>query len=1048
MGTKHALRYRRLTLLLIAALPLLAATGPARAADVRRTYIVQLPEPPVAAYRGGIAGMRATASAPGRRLDLGSASARQYRGYLAARQAQTRAALPSSAVMHEYQVVFNGFAARLTDAEVRALKASGKAVRITPDQRQYPITNYTPAFLGLDQPGGLWDQLGGRDRAGEDIVVGVLDTGIWPENLSYADRVDGDGKPTFDGGGTLAYEAPPARWAGECQAGEGFAATHCNNKLIGARYFNAGFYASGSAMHWTEFRSPRDSLAGPAGMGGHGTHTSSTAAGNGGVPAVAAHGDLLGARSGIAPRARLAMYKVCWSFAPPTGGVGNTCYDSDSIAAIEAAVADGVDVLNYSISGGGSPLDPVEQAFRHAAAAGVFVAASAGNDGPVNAVAHISPWVATVAAAAHDRTHAAAITLGDGQAFTGAATNAAPLPAAALVRAVDAVAAGADPFLASQCFSREDAGAVQLDPGKLAGKIVVCQRGNNARTAKADAVKAAGGIGMILLDDGNGLAIDTYSVPTVHVSQADGAAIAAYAATGGATAALSASEMVPVTGPTLAEFSSRGPNMFDPGVMKPDMAAPGVDTLAGISPSLDAAGRDAVIAGGPAYSHSAFMSGTSMAAPHVAGLAALLRQRHPGWSPAAVKSALMTAARTVLPTALEGDQDGTLPWGQGAGLVVPAGAADPGMVYDIAPADFQKYLCGISGDAADCGLGTLKGHALNLPSISLPGVVGTQRVSRTVKNVGEQAAIYRASAALDGFDVTVSPATLQLAPGESATYAVELTRTDAPPGTWKMGELVWDDGTHKVRSPLQGRFNDGVEAPARLAATTPGGARKMAVQTGFDGTLSAVRGGMREYKRLPQTVAQAAPGSLETLEDVVSACAARGTGVRTVALGIPNKTVMARFEIANRDTAGGEDDDLDLVVMDQSNRVVGMSAHADSNESVTLTLPGMGVARVCVLGYRLKNGVSTNFTLSYATAIPNDTAGNVKLALPATVQQGGTSMVGIGWSGLATGKRYLGAVQLLNGESGSGSVTELDIDLRDVVPASPSAPRKRLASAK
>lgn len=1048
MAKNHVPRHR-LARLLLAVTSLLVAAHPAYADDGRRSYIVQLADQPLAAYSGNISGLRATKVAPGQRLDIASSAASQYRSYLGTRQAQAKALLPAAKVTHQYQVVFNGFAARLTDAEVRTLKASGKVLRITPDERNHVVTSYTPTFLGLDQPGGLWEQLGGRQHAGEDIIVGVIDTGAWPESLSYADRIDGSGRPTFDSGGALAYGAPPARWKGACQSGEGFTAADCNNKLIGARYFDEGFRASGLPSHWSEFRSPRDSLSGPAGLGGHGTHTSTTAAGNDMVPAVAGNGAPLGVRTGMAPRARLAVYKVCWSYQPGNSDPGNTCFSSDSVAAIEAAVADGVDVLNFSISGGETPVDPVEQAFRHAVEAGVFVAAAGGNDGPANQVNHTGPWLATVAAAAHDKTHSAALTLGDGKTYTGVSINAKPLPATALVRGADAAAPGASVEFASLCLTEADAGGVQLNPAKVAGKVVVCQRGNNARIAKAEAVRAAGGVGMIMLDDGNGPVIDLYSVPTVHMRQEDGAAIDAYAAAAGATAAMSASVLTDTYGPTLAEFSSRGPNRFDPGVLKPDMAAPGVDTLAGISPSLTAAQRAAVVAGtAPSYSQSGFMSGTSMATPHVAGLAALLKQRHPGWSPAAIKSALMTTTRSVLPTALGGDQDGTLPWGQGAGLVVPNGAADPGLVYDIAAADYLKYVCDITGDVSDCDKGALKGQALNLASISLPGVVGLQSVTRSVTNVGDRAAIYTATATLDGFDVTVTPASLQLAPGETQSYIIGLTRTSAMPGVWKTGELVWNDAEHNVRSPLQARYNDGVEAPLQVSATTTSGSRRIDVQTGFDGKMSVERAGMREYTRLAHSVTQATPGSLDTLEDVVRACVARGPGVKAVTLAIPNKTMLARFEISNHETAGGADDDLDLAVLDQWNNLVAFSAHTDSNESVTLVSPPMGVFKACVLGYKLKNGASTNYTLSYATAIPNDTKGNMKVTAPASVKIGGTSAVGVSWSGLEQGKHYLGGVRMSNPAGGVPAVTELDIDTRDVTPATGVAVSKRLNTEK
>jgi subtilisin family serine protease len=1043
---------------LLAALPLLAMLNCAHADEVRRPYIVQLADKPLAAYSGNISGLRATKAGAGQRLDLASSAARQYSGYLGTRQEQAKALLPgavaAAAITRQYQVVFNGFAARLTDAEVRALKASGKVASITPDEKLHVETNYTPTFLGLDQPGGLWEQLGGKEHAGEDVIVGVIDTGIWPENLSYADRVDGAGHPTFDSSGTLAYGPPPARWKGVCQTGEGFTAANCNNKLIGARYFDDGFRAGGETIHWSEFRSPRDSLGSPSGDGGHGTHTSSTAAGNGNVPATAGNGDLLGIRNGMAPRARVAMYKICWSYngdLSSPNGVSNSCYNSDSLSAIEAAVADGVDVLNYSISGGGSPLDPIEQAFRRAVEAGVFVSAAGGNSGPSNAVAHISPWMTTVAASTHDKTHTASVILGNGQQYSGASLNPALLPAAQVIRAEDAAAPGADVSQAGLCYRMEDVIDVhpiaQLDPAKVAGKIVACHRGTTARTFKADAVKAAGGIGMILLDDGNGTVVDIYNVPTIHVSQADGEAIGAYAANAGATASLTASVLSPMTGPVMADFSSRGPNMFDPGVLKPDLTAPGVDILAGIAPSLSQAQHDAVIAGGgPAYSTSAYMSGTSMATPHVAGLAALLKQRHPGWSPAAVKSALMTTTRSVLPTALTGDEDGTLPWGQGAGHVVPNGAADPGLVYDAGAADYQQYVCGITGEASDCSIGAIKGYALNLASISLPGVVGNQTITRSVTNVSDKAAIYNVTAGVDGFTTTVTPATLNLAAGETQSYAVKLVRTDAVDGVWKFGELVWSDGEHKVRSPLQARYNSGVEVVPLVSASTASGSRQLDVATGFDGKMGAVKAGMREYTRLAQTVTQAPAGSLESLQGIVDACVARGVGVKAITLGIPNQTMIARFELSNSDTANGEADDLDLALLDQRNNLIALSAHGGSNESLVLTTPPMGVVKVCVLGYALKNGASTHYTLSYATAIPNDTKGKLQVALPATVTQGGTSSVGISWTGLEQGKRYLGGLQLLNPAGRAVSLTEINIDTRDVVPASAPTARKRIST--
>eukprot|EP01133_Synstelium_polycarpum_P025531 gene25531-30652_t len=497
----------------------------AHADDLRRPYIVQLTDKPIASYAGTVEGLGATQPADGGRLDLASAEVQLYGDYLEQKQARVQALVASAPVQYQYKIVLNGFAALLTDAEVRQLQASGEVASIAPDEPRALQTNYTPTFLGLDQPGGLWSQLGGKQHAGEDIIIGIVDGGVWPENLSYADKVDANGTPTFDPNATLAYGAPPAAWKGSCQTGEGFTQDHCNNKLIGAQYFNAvRLTETDKIQHWSEFTSPRDSVGDPSGEGGHGTHTSSTAGGNAGVPVTVA-GTPLGAIAGIAPRARLSVYKVCWSYnlATQATGAKNGCYGGDSVAAIEKAVQDGVHVINYSISGGGAVNDPVEQAFLHASNAGVFVAASAGNSGPANTVAHVSPWITTVAASTHNRANQATVTLSNGAKYTGASLNYNPLPGTPLIRAQDAGLPGADAQKLALCYRAGDNGGVALlDPAKVAGKVVSCLRGTTARTDKGVAVLEAGGAGMVLVDTGLGLVSDPHVLPAVHVSAADG----------------------------------------------------------------------------------------------------------------------------------------------------------------------------------------------------------------------------------------------------------------------------------------------------------------------------------------------------------------------------------------------------------------------------------------------------------------------------------------------------------------------------------------------
>ncbi len=240
---------------------------------------------------------------------MGAADVQAYLSYLDTKQAAVAGTVSAAEITHQYSVVFNGFSALLTDDEVRALKKNSGVASISADSILQLDTSYTPSFLGLDKPGGLWEQLGGKAHAGEDIIIGIVDSGIWPENTAFADRLDENGVPSHNGN-NVVYGAPPASWQGTCQTGEGFSAENCNNKLIGARYYRAAT----SALHWTEFFSPRDSVAGLTGHGGHGTHTASTAGGNNGALATS-NGVSLGKASGMAPRARIAAYKVCWTAA-------------------------------------------------------------------------------------------------------------------------------------------------------------------------------------------------------------------------------------------------------------------------------------------------------------------------------------------------------------------------------------------------------------------------------------------------------------------------------------------------------------------------------------------------------------------------------------------------------------------------------------------------------------------------------------------------------------------------------------------------------------
>ena len=1024
----------------------LMSTSAQAQAQARRTYIVQLAAEPAASYTGNVAGYAATQPVAGARFNARSAAVRSYKGYLDSQQNSVASLVRGAPIVARYATVYNGFAARLTDAEVATLRASPLVVDVQVDEARKMDTISTSAFLGLSAPGGVWSKsVGGLAVKGEDIIIGIVDSGVWPESLSYADRVDANGQPVF-GSGTLAYSAPPAGWTGGCAAGEGFTpALHCNNKLIGAQFFKAGFNANQPVTHWTDFNSPRDSVGGPTGHGGHGSHTASTAGGNSGATATLS-GINMGPASGIAPRARIAAYKVCWTFPNPaaTDGSGSqsTCYNSDNVSAIDKAVADGVHVINYSISGSQTSVnDPVEQAFMRAARAGVFVAASAGNSGPGQAVAHVSPWLTTVAASTHDRALKADVSLGNGVSYSGASVNITPLASKLMIRAEDAGLGGGS---ADLCYSSAaPAGQVLLDPTKVAGKVVVCTRGGNARVDKSAAVLNAGGAGMVLVDNEGGLVAEAHAVPTAHVSAVDGVAIKAYAATAGSTAAISAFYIGTAPAPLMAGFSSRGPNAGDANMLKPDLTAPGVNVIAAVTPALSEAQRDAVANGtlvpGPAW---ASYQGTSMSSPHVAGLAALLRQAHPTWSPAAIKSALMTTATTTLDDGRAGQASGLLPWAQGAGHVVPNKAIDPGLVYDAGPIDFIRYQCKVNkpavSPASDCTThGTLdETYNYNLPSITVGAVTGSTTVTRKVTNVGAATATYNPSfTAPAGFTMVVSPANMTLAPGAIGTFTVKLTANGAVENVWGFGSLTWDDGAHVVRIPVSARTGKAITAPALLTGTTVSGTRLITVKTGFAGRMTANKGGMKNVTMGSQ--AALVPGAL-TSAGLKAACIAGGDlpNVKVYPVSIPAGTIVARFALRDADVStAGDDNDMGLLT---PGGTWVYSGNDGSNESVQLASPVAGDYKVCVVAY---GGAATmTHKLSSWVVTVADASSTLNVLLPSQVYAAGTATVGVAWSGLATGQRYMGGFQLKDAGGVVQATTVVNVDTSGAAPLSQLVP--------
>lgn len=959
------------------------ATAPGQTARrnvSNQLYIVRLAEEPVVAYRGGISGLRATRPNRGQKIDPNSPEVVQYASYLDARHDEVLSAAGGGRKVYDYRYSFNGFAAELSEEEAARLATAPGVLSVSRDELLALDTATTPGFLGLTAPDGLYEQLGGIGRAGEDVIIGIVDGGVWPESLSFSDRTGSNGNASKSG--KLDYTQIPG-WHGRCVPGEAFNASHCNQKLIGARYYNAGWGGNAgidAQLPW-EFNSPRD-------FGGHGTHTASTAGGNANVPTTGAAA-IFRSVSGIAPRARIAAYKVCWE----TGG-GGSCFTSDSVAAIDQAVADGVDVINFSISGSRTNFrDAVEIAFLFAADAGVFVAASAGNSGPTTGtVAHPGPWLTTVAAGTHNRDGVGSVTLGNGAVYTGAsvATRVGPAP---LIDSMAAGLPGADPVEVALCFGAAD-GAAVLDPAKVAGKIVVCDRGVTARVNKSRAVLEAGGIGMIMVNTSpNSINADFHFVPTVHLQNTDRAAVKAYATVTGATATINPATIVDTApAPFTASFSSRGPLLAGSGdVLKPDVIAPGQDILAAVAPPGNA-GRDFDL-----------YSGTSMSSPHVAGLAALLKQAHPDWSPMMIKSALMTTASDVL------DGPSTTPlviFRQGAGHIRPNNAADPGLVYDSGYRDWLNFICGVQPGSFCSAFTAIDPSNLNQASIAVGDLAGVQTLTRRVTNVsGKRLSVSAAVTGMSGFSVVVNPATLSLSPGESKSFDVTITRTTAALNTYTGGYLTWTGGNYTVRSPM-------VVRPVALAAPTQ-----------VTGTYNVTFGYSGPFTATPRGLVPAVLTAGEVSDDPTDGgCSLTSPNAQLIPVTIPDGTTYARFALFDADVNPGSD--IDLCVVNASGNLVGASGSGTSAEEVNLTNPAAGRYTVVVQGWGVVG--SSPFSL-HTWLLGGAAAGNMTVSAPAAATLGATGTITLTFNGLASGSKYLGSV-VYGGAAGMPNPTIVRID--------------------
>lgn len=731
----------------------------------RGTFIVLLKEDALATYQGGRTGLVAPQRTLDRlgklRLDTKSAAARNYVDYLEGRQIAVQSSLERAigrplAVRDRMQHAVNGMVVDMTEAEA-ATVARNADVRLVEAYREYPLdTDVGPGLIGAP---AVWNgTAAGSPYQGEGVVVGILDTGINFGSPSFAavDPIDGYQHVNPRGAGN---------YLGTCAAGQ-VDAGRCNDKLIGGYDFICG--APGNACSDATLREE----PGFGDTNSHGSHVASTSAGN------RRDAQFRGATvriSGVAPRANIVAFDICYTVIATGQG---SCPSVSAVAAINQAIADGVvDVLNYSIGGGTSPWgESVSLAFLSAVQSGIYVAASAGNSGPgPNTMGHLQPWVTSTAASQHGRGDFIFALSVTGPGTVPAVLGSIPVNEGGGGVAHTSAIPGTTPVRVSPNIDATNDGCTAgtaYPANFFAGAIAVVRRGTCAFTEKVANAGAAGAVAVVIANNQAGAIAPTVTGATIRafgILQSDGNALRDFAAGNGNTTTGGINypaASIPNTADALASFSSRGPaGTFD--LLKPDVTAPGVNILAVVAGTTITGSENAV----------GLLSGTSMASPHQAGAAALVRQVRGSWSVPEIRSALaMTADETVL---LEDQVTPANAFAAGAGRIRVDRAVAAGLVLDETAARYNAANPATGGDPA----------SLNQPSMARRSCFQSCEFVRTFRNTLPGAQAYHVR--LEGLVGRVSPATLKVAAGGSASLRITIDSSQiAANGAFSFGKVV------------------------------------------------------------------------------------------------------------------------------------------------------------------------------------------------------------------------------------------------------------------
>ncbi|KAK4492225.1 hypothetical protein RD792_003025 [Penstemon davidsonii] len=698
------------------------------------------------------------------------------------------------AMLYSYKHMFSGFAATLNASQATILANTRGVISVFKSKNLELHTTRSWDFMGLTLQDDYSEGTPLQLAYGDDIIVGVFDSGIWPESASFKEE------PNL---GPI-----PNHWKGKCISGEEFNPKKvCNKKLIGARYYLTGFERRYGKINITknpEYISARDFL-------GHGTHTASIAIGSR-VTNANFFGFAEGTARGGAPRARLAVYKVCWN-----RNFDGTCTEEDILAAFDEALHDGVDIISASF--GKRP--PLRSFFEsssdigsfHAMQLGVSVVFSAGNNGPdPSLVGNVNPWSICVAASTMDRSFPTKIVLDDGSSFVGEGLISKKI-SGTLARARSY-------FFGGICNTRNWMNI------SLSGEVLLCFS-TDGPVSSEDAefvASRANAAALVFVQPLTRPVAAVSIVPVVRIDTIQGTKIYLSSSSNVTKVQILPSKTAfkRSPAPIVSDFSSRGPSSISPDFLKPDISAPGISVLAAWPPNVP----PSIFPGDKRSVDWNFDSGTSMSCPHVSGVVALLKSAHPQWSPAAIRSVLMTTAYNLDTTGddilVEASTKTANPFDIGAGHINPLKAIDPGLIYDTTTRDYLLFLCnsGYTDEQIQamvvCPLTTRCPNKIepnwniNYPSITISNLKCTTTIKRTVRNVGSmKTAIYFVKIVNPrGVEVVVWPKVLVFSAfKEEVTYFVTLKPLKKSQGRYDFGSITWSDGFHHVRSPIVVQLN-------------------------------------------------------------------------------------------------------------------------------------------------------------------------------------------------------------------------------------------------